>query len=77
MLNYAKAKISHKRWINHLLASSMLIIFCLRARDKVKFVKVNGKDEIVPIGLPVIQEKNVIFEMTLSMILDEHTHLRQ
>ena len=38
--NWAMAKRAHKRFVNRALASSMHIIFCLRARDKVKMVKV-------------------------------------
>lgn len=75
MPNWAKAKLAHKRWMNHLLASPMHIIMCLRAREKVKFVKVNGKDEVVPMGMQAIQEKNFTFEMTLSLLLDELTHV--
>lgn len=78
MPNWARAKMEHKRWMNHALASSMHLIFCLRARDKVKIVKVTKdgreKEEIIPIGLQPIQEKNFTFEMTLSLLLDEHTH---
>src|SRR5262245_5085176 len=68
----------HKRMMNRLLASDMHVIFCLRAGEKVKFVKVmkdgREKEEIVPIGLQAIQEKNFVFEMTLSLLLDEKTH---
>lgn len=75
MPNWAKAKMEHKRMMNHLLASPMHLIFCLRARDKVKIMKNSqGKEEVVPIGLQPIQEKNFTFEMTLSLLLDEHTH---
>jgi len=45
----------HKRMMNRLLAANMHIIFCLRARDKVKIVKVDegraGKGRDNPIGL--------------------------
>ena len=76
MPNWAKAKLEHKRMMNHLLAAPMHIIFCLRAREKVKVVKAdNGKEQVVPIGLQAIQEKNFIFEMTLSLLLDEVTHV--
>jgi hypothetical protein len=91
MPNWAKAKMSHKRFVNHLLSSPMHIIFCLRARDKVKIFKkgdllvtsagsvvedgqVAEKDMIVPLGLQPICEKNFVFEMLVSLQLDEHTH---
>jgi AAA domain len=75
MPNWAKAKMEHKRMMNYLLASSMHIIFCLRAREKTAIVKgANGKEEFVQKGLQPVQEKNFAFEMTLSLLLDETTH---
>jgi hypothetical protein len=62
--------------MNRLLASPMHIVFCLRAREKVKVMTNSaGKTEFVPIGMQAIQEKNFTFEMTLSLLLDENTHL--
>lgn len=76
--NWILAKREHKRMMNRLLASPMHLIFCLRAREKIKVMKdANGKDQFVPIGLQPIQEKNFTFEMTLSLLLDEHTHRPQ
>lgn len=78
MPNWAKAKLEHKRMMNHFLAAKMHIIFCLRAREKVKIAKVmkdgREREEIIPIGLQPIQEKGFVFEMTLSLMLDEFTH---
>lgn len=73
MPNWATAKMKHKRFMNHCLSSKMHIIFCIRARDKVKIVKVNGKDEVVPIGMQPITEKNFVYEMLVSLQLDETT----
>jgi hypothetical protein len=73
--NWILAKREHKRMMNCLLASPMHVVFCLRAREKIKVVKDDkGKDQFVQIGLQPIQEKNFTFEMTLSLLLDEHTH---
>ncbi|WP_020474529.1 AAA family ATPase [Zavarzinella formosa] len=73
--NWILAKREHKRMMNHLLASQMHIIFCLRAREKIKVMKDDrGKEQFAPIGLQPIQEKNFTFEMTLSLLLDEHSH---
>lgn len=75
MPNWSKAKMAHKRFVNHCLSSRMHIVFCLRARDKVKIVKdANGKEQIVPIGIQPICEKNFVFEMLISLLLDEQTH---
>lgn len=75
MPNWSKAKMEHKRMMNHLLASGMHLIFCLRAREKIAIVKdSNGKEQFVPKGIQPIQEKNFAFEMTLSLLLEEGTH---
>ena len=72
--NWKMAKIAHKRFANHCLSASMYIIFCMRAREKVKFVKVGNKTEVVPIGIQPICEKNWMFEMLVSMRIEEETH---
>lgn len=78
MPNWSMAKMAHKRFMNHCLSTDMHLIFCIRARDKVKIIEVekNGKkaSEIVPIGIQPIAEKNFVFEMLVSLQLDEKTH---
>ena len=69
--NWAGAKREHKRFMNTLLQCNMHIIICLRARDKVKIEKVNGKEEFIPQGLQPVQEKNFMFEMTASIMMEE------
>lgn len=63
------AKREHKRFINTALQCDMHIILLLRAREKVKLVKRDGKTEFEPQGVLPICEKNVIFEATASMML--------
>jgi ABC-type dipeptide/oligopeptide/nickel transport system ATPase subunit len=75
MPNWAMAKMAHKRLINLCTQTPIHIIFCLRARDKTKPVKVfdsNGrsKTEMVNEGMTAIQEKNFMFEMTLSIMMN-------
>jgi hypothetical protein len=72
MPNWAMAKMAHKRLMNMLTQCPMHVIFCLRAREKSKPVKnpKTGKTEIVQCGLQPIQEKNFMYEMTLSLLLD-------
>ena|ERR1035438_1017714 len=74
MPNWSLAKMEHKKFLNHCLSSPMHIIFCLRAREKVKILEVNGKTEVVPIGISAISEKGFPFEMVVSLMLDEATH---
>lgn len=63
------AKREHKRFMNTALQADMHIILCLRAREKVKLVKRDGKTEYEPQGVLPITEKNVMFECTASMML--------
>lgn len=63
------AKREHKSFMNALLQSPVHVIVCLRAREKVKLVKNNGKTEYEPQGVLPIQEKNFTFELTASMML--------
>jgi len=75
MPNWMKGKLEHKKLMNHLLSTNMHLIFCLRARDKVKMAKVNGKEEVIQVGIQPVTEKNFVFEMLLSLQVDEKTHL--
>lgn len=76
--NWGMAKREHKKFVNHCLSSPMHIIFCIRARDKVKVVDVvkQGRKtiEYVSIGIQPITEKNFVFEMLVSLQLEEITH---
>ena len=74
MPNWALAKMEHKRFVNYCLTSPMNIIFCLRAREKTKIVEVGNKKEFVPVGIQPIAEKNFVFEMLVSLRVEEETH---
>jgi len=66
-----KAKQEHKRFMNAMLQSSMHIVVCFRAREKVKIEKgPKGENVVIPLGLQPITEKNVMFEMTASLMMD-------
>jgi hypothetical protein len=71
MKNWALAKREHKKFLAYCLSSRMHIIFCLRARDKVKILPDNS---VVPMGIQPVAEKNFVFEMLLSLMFDEGTH---
>lgn len=60
------AKREHKRFMNALLQSNMHIICCIRAREK---VRVEGGGKVVQLGILPITEKNVMFEMTASLMM--------
>ncbi len=63
------AKREHKAFMNYMLQSPFHIIPCMRAREKVKLVKRDGKTEYEPQGVLPIQEKNFTFELTASLML--------
>lgn len=64
-----KAKLEHKKFMNALLQSSMDIIVCIRAREK---VDMKDPKNIRSLGIQPICEKNFMFEMTASVLmLDE------
>ncbi|TPM37022.1 AAA family ATPase [Mesorhizobium sp. B2-3-2] len=73
---WKKPKGAHKRLMNELLQTKAHLIFCCRVKEKVAQVKgANGKTEIVNQGFVVVQEKSFIYEMTVSMMLEEGTHV--
>jgi hypothetical protein len=64
------AKREHKRFMNALLQSNMHVIVCIRAREKVKLVRdAQGKTQYEPQGILPVTEKNVLFEMTASLMM--------
>ena len=69
--NWAEAKKRHKAFMNRLLATNMHVILCIRGRDK---VKITSENKYIPIGIQPVTEKNLVFEMIVSLLLDEKTH---
>lgn len=68
--NWIGAKREHKKFMNVLLQCNMHIICCIRAREKVKVEMIRGKSEFTPAGLQPICEKNFMFEMTVSFLME-------
>jgi hypothetical protein len=66
-----KAKREHKKFMDVLLQSSMHIVVCVRAREKTKIENQNGKAVFIPQGIQPVQEKNFMFEMTASLMMDD------
>lgn len=64
-----EAKAEHKRFMNALLQCDMHVIVCIRAREKTKVHKVDGKTTFEPLGVLPVQEKNFMFEMTASLMM--------
>lgn len=73
MPKWNDAKREHKSYMNTLLACDMHIIMCLRAREK---VRVEG-GKVTPLGIMPICEKNMMFEMTASMMMHDAGRQRE
>ena len=74
-----RAKLQNKRLVMRLLNSNMSIVVCLRAREKSKIIdkkdSPDGKEHIIPLGILPVSEKNFPYEMMLSFLVEEGTHL--
>lgn len=69
MLAWQKPKAARRELINGLLQLNANFIFCFRAKNTVKPVKINGKTEIVPQGFMPIAGDEFVFEMTVNCLL--------
>jgi AAA domain len=74
--SWIKPKTEHKRMMQELLQVRAHLILCFRAEPKIEIIKEDGKTKIVPkqslIGLDgwiPVTEKNVPFELTVSMLM--------
>lgn len=71
--DWLTAKREHRRFMNTLLFLPCHVVACFRAREKMDF-----KDPTKPrsLGLQPITEKNVLFEMTASMLVSKRGYHR-
>lgn len=69
MLAWQKPKAARRALINGLLQLNANFVFCFRAKNSVKPMKVNGKTEIVPQGFMPIAGDEFVFEMTVNCLL--------
>lgn len=69
MLAWQKPKANRRALINGLLQLNANFIFCFRAKQTVKPVKINGKTEIVPQGFMPIAGDEFLFEQTVNCLL--------
>lgn len=67
MANWIGAKREHKSFMNTLLQCDMNIIACIRAREKTDF---KNPSKPVSLGIQPICEKNFMFEMTASLLME-------
>lgn len=76
MAAWIKPKTAHKELVQALLRVKAHVILCFRAAEKIEMARENGKTVIRPKTSPVgadgwmpIAEKNLPYEMTLSVLL--------
>ena len=67
LAKWAKPKMALKRMVNTLLRSGCHVIFCMRAKMGIS-QDGRGSTKIYNSGLEPIMEKNLIFEMTVSIL---------
>lgn len=71
---WIKTKAAHTHsLIRYIRREPRFTIFCLRAQEKVKVEKVNGKVVFTPQGWMPICEKRFMYDMTLSLTLSPET----
>lgn len=76
--NWGLGKKEHKRFMNACLQSDMHIIMCFRAREKVRYEKdAQGKQVVTQLGILPVTEKNVMFEMTASIMFFDSGKYRE
>lgn len=66
--DWKKAKHQHKKFIRAMLQSDMHIICCIRAREKMDFT---NPAKPKTLGIQPVCEKNFMYEMTASLMLDQ------
>lgn len=67
MANWVGAKREHKSFMNTLLQCNMNVICCIRAREKTDF---KDPQKPVSLGIQPVCEKNFMFEMTASLLME-------
>lgn len=67
MQNWIGAKREHKGFMNTLLQCNMHIVCCIRAREKTDF---KDPKNPVSLGIQPVCEKNFMFEMTASLLME-------
>jgi hypothetical protein len=67
--NWKLPKRAHKNLMNALLQCRASVIFCLRADEKIRIARENGKTVVEQLGWMPICEKRFMFEMTASFTL--------
>ena len=68
-LAWAKPKAARRKLINGLLQLNANFVFCFRAKEKIKLVKVDGKTKPMDAGWQAIAGDEFVYEMTDRFLL--------
>jgi len=69
MLAWQKPKAARRRLIDRITQINANFIFCFRAKESVRPMKIGGKTEIVPQGFMPIAGDEFLFEQTVNILL--------
>jgi energy-coupling factor transporter ATP-binding protein EcfA2 len=69
MLAWQKPKAARRQLINGILQLNANMIFCFRAKESVRPVRINGKTEVVPMGFMPIAGDEFVYEQTVNCLL--------
>lgn len=70
--NWNVPKQRHNAFFQRMLQSKAHVICCFRAKEKYKQVKnAEGKQDVVSVGLKPVQDQMMIYDMTLSFMIEE------
>lgn len=73
-LAWQKPKANRRALINGILQLNANFVFCFRAKQTIKMVKIAGKTEIVPQGYMPIAGEEFVFEQTVCCLLLPHAN---
>ena len=73
--NWSKLKPKHRQLIDKILNAQAHIIVCARGKDEWVLEEKNGKQVPKKVGLGSQTDKDISYEMMLSLQLDQDTHI--
>lgn len=73
--NWGKLKPKHRAMLDRILSAPAHIICCARGKDEWLLEERNGKSVPKKVGIGSQQDKDLSYEMMLSLQLDQDTHL--
>ncbi len=74
-LNWSKLKPKHRKFMEAILSAPIHIIATARGKDVWDRVDQNGKKVPVKVGVGAQQDKDIGFEYTVSLIIEQATHI--